>query len=49
VTFTCHYNNPTDTPLGYGAGEFDEMCAIMSASAYPKDRPGDIPPSVTGR
>ena len=48
LTFSCEYANPTDQPITYGAGELEEMCAIMSAYAYPPDRPGEVPPSLGG-
>lgn len=46
LTFTCHYNNPSDTPVSFGAGEHGEMCAIMSAYAFPKERTFQTPPSL---
>jgi hypothetical protein len=48
LTFTCHYDNATDQEIVYGAGQFEEMCATMSAFAYPADRPFEIPPSLGG-
>jgi hypothetical protein len=46
ITFTCHYDNRTDHALEFGVGDFGEMCAIMSAYAYPADRPNEVPPSL---
>lgn len=48
LTFTCYYENPSGEEIGFGAGEHAEMCATMSAFAYPKDRPGELPPSLAG-
>lgn len=46
ITFSCDYYNPTSEPLSFGAGETQEMCAVMSAYAYPTDRPNEVPPPL---
>lgn len=48
LTFTCHFANPGDEEITYGVGDFKEMCAIMSAFAYPKDRADEVPPTLGG-
>jgi hypothetical protein len=48
LTFTCEYDNPSDEPVTYGAGDLEEMCAIMSAYAYPPERTNEVPPSLGG-
>lgn len=46
ITFTCHYRNDGDLPVSFGTGDYGEMCAVMSAYAYPKHRPNETPPSL---
>lgn len=46
ITFTCAYENPTDTPVRYGIGAYGEMCAFMNFFALPEA--GEIPVNVGG-
>jgi hypothetical protein len=46
LTFSCTYRNGESSPLKFGAGVGQEMCATMNAYAYPPDRPGEVPPSL---
>lgn len=46
VTFTCTFRNDGDQEITFGTGDYGEMCAIMSAYAFPKDRPNELPPSL---
>jgi hypothetical protein len=46
ITFNCDFKNPGDQPITFGNGEYGEMCAVMSAYAFPKDRPYEVPPSL---
>jgi hypothetical protein len=46
LTFTCYYENPFDTPVAFGFGIENEMCATMNAYAFPEDREYEVPPSL---
>ncbi|MBW2222757.1 MAG: hypothetical protein DRH23_13300 [Deltaproteobacteria bacterium] len=46
ITYTCHFTNPTDEMITYGAGEYGEMCATINSYAYPADRPNEVPPPL---
>lgn len=46
IQFTCHYSNPTDQPVEYGLGVFNEMCASMNAYSLPASERFVQPPSL---
>ena len=46
ITFTCHFSNPTDHELTWGAGDFGEMCSTLNAYAFPAGREREAPPSL---
>lgn len=46
LAFQCTYRNATDEPVIYGTGDHGEMCAVMSAYAYPTARVHEIPPTL---
>ena len=46
LTFSCSYRNTTQEWVTFGAGEYGEMCAIMSSYAMPADQPGTVPPTL---
>ncbi len=43
ITFTCHYMNNTESPIGFGLTASTEMCAAMNQYAYPTAKTHDVP------
>lgn len=46
LTFTCHFDNQTGSSIGFGLTATSEMCAAMTAYAYPVTETGKVPPMI---
>jgi hypothetical protein len=46
LTFTCHFDNQTGSTIGYGLTATTEMCAAMTAYAYPAAQQHEVPPML---